>query len=65
MYTVCGHFPCFVLCDTGGGQYGDVYEAVWKRYNKTVAVKTLKVSRKLFPGFKNFLISLKSLKMLA
>lgn len=27
----------------GGGQYGDVYEAVWKRYNKTVAVKTLKV----------------------
>ncbi|XP_045197750.2 tyrosine-protein kinase ABL1-like isoform X1 [Mercenaria mercenaria] len=26
----------------GGGQYGDVYEAVWKRYNKTVAVKTLK-----------------------
>lgn len=27
----------------GGGQYGDVYEAVWKRYNRTVAVKTLKV----------------------
>ena len=27
----------------GGGQYGDVYEAVWKRYNITVAVKTLKV----------------------
>ena len=27
---------------TGGGQYGDVYEGVWKRYNKTVAVKTLK-----------------------
>ncbi|GAB6027107.1 hypothetical protein CHUAL_000030 [Chamberlinius hualienensis] len=26
----------------GGGQYGDVYEAVWKRYNLTVAVKTLK-----------------------
>ena len=26
----------------GGGQYGDVYEGVWKRYNKTVAVKTLK-----------------------
>ncbi|KAL8599730.1 hypothetical protein ACOMHN_031885 [Nucella lapillus] len=26
----------------GGGQYGHVYEAVWKRYNKTVAVKTLK-----------------------
>ncbi|XP_015780980.1 tyrosine-protein kinase Abl isoform X2 [Tetranychus urticae] len=26
----------------GGGQYGDVYEASWKRYNMTVAVKTLK-----------------------
>lgn len=26
----------------GGGQYGDVYEAVWKRCNITVAVKTLK-----------------------
>lgn len=24
------------------GQYGDVYEAMWKRYNMTVAVKTLK-----------------------
>lgn len=24
------------------GQYGDVYEAIWKRYNMTVAVKTLK-----------------------
>ncbi|KAJ0183942.1 hypothetical protein K1T71_000365 [Dendrolimus kikuchii] len=26
----------------GGGQYGDVYEAAWKRGNNTVAVKTLK-----------------------
>ncbi|XP_076264999.1 tyrosine-protein kinase Abl isoform X5 [Rhynchophorus ferrugineus] len=26
----------------GGGQYGDVYEAIWIRYNMTVAVKTLK-----------------------
>ncbi|XP_049884908.1 tyrosine-protein kinase Abl [Pectinophora gossypiella] len=26
----------------GGGQYGDVYEAAWKRCNITVAVKTLK-----------------------
>ncbi|CAG9558686.1 unnamed protein product [Danaus chrysippus] len=26
----------------GGGQYGDVYEATWKRCNMTVAVKTLK-----------------------
>jgi abelson tyrosine-protein kinase 1 len=28
----------------GGGQYGDVYEAVWKEYHITVAVKTLRVS---------------------
>lgn len=26
----------------GGGQYGDVYEAKWRKYNVTVAVKTLK-----------------------
>lgn len=26
----------------GGGQYGDVYEAYWTRYNRTVAVKTLR-----------------------
>jgi len=39
MYT-----QCVVISSTGGGQYGDVYEAIWKRYNKTVAVKTLKVS---------------------
>ncbi|XP_052746480.1 tyrosine-protein kinase Abl [Bicyclus anynana] len=26
----------------GGGQYGDVYEAAWKRCSMTVAVKTLK-----------------------
>jgi len=26
----------------GGGQYGDVYEAIWKRYNITIAVKTLR-----------------------
>lgn len=25
-----------------GGQYGEVYEAIWKRYGNTVAVKTLK-----------------------
>jgi len=30
----------------GGGQYGDVYEAVWKRYNVTIAVKTLRVSER-------------------
>lgn len=29
----------------GGGQYGDVYEAIWKRYNVTIAVKTLRVRR--------------------
>ena len=28
----------------GGGQYGDVYEAIWKRHNVTIAVKTLRVS---------------------
>ncbi|XP_076823872.1 uncharacterized protein LOC143469883 isoform X2 [Clavelina lepadiformis] len=26
----------------GGGQYGDVYEALWKSYNRTVAVKTFR-----------------------
>ncbi|XP_035235349.1 tyrosine-protein kinase ABL1-like [Anguilla anguilla] len=26
----------------GGGQYGEVYEGTWKKYNLTVAVKTLK-----------------------
>ncbi|XP_072176875.1 uncharacterized protein [Diadema setosum] len=26
----------------GGGQYGEVYEAVWKKHNKIVAVKTLR-----------------------
>ncbi|CAF0765416.1 unnamed protein product [Brachionus calyciflorus] len=26
----------------GSGQYGDVYEGIWLRYNKIVAVKTLK-----------------------
>ena len=40
----------FLFFLSGGGQYGDVYEAVWKRYNKTVAVKTLKVSPE-FPPF--------------
>ena len=35
----------------GGGQYGDVYEAIWKRYNATIAVKTLRVSR-IFLWFK-------------
>lgn len=29
----------------GGGQYGEVYVGVWKKYNLTVAVKTLKVRR--------------------
>uniref|UniRef100_A0A8C7I7C9 Tyrosine-protein kinase n=1 Tax=Oncorhynchus kisutch TaxID=8019 RepID=A0A8C7I7C9_ONCKI len=26
----------------GGGQYGEVYEGIWKKYSLTVAVKTLK-----------------------
>jgi len=28
----------------GAGQYGEVYEGVWKKHNRTVAVKTLRVS---------------------
>ncbi|CAF0916466.1 unnamed protein product [Adineta steineri] len=31
----------------GGGQYGEVYQALWKRYNKVVAVKTLKETMSL------------------
>ena len=31
----------------GGGQYGDVYEAIWKRYNVTIAVKTLRVRHRV------------------
>lgn len=27
----------------GGGQYGEVYEGVWKKYDRQVAVKTLRV----------------------
>ncbi|MPC33443.1 Tyrosine-protein kinase Abl [Portunus trituberculatus] len=34
----------------GGGQYGDVYEAVWKRYNICVAVKTLKGLKAVLGG---------------
>lgn len=36
----------------GGGQYGEVYEGVWKKYSLTVAVKTLKVGPRLLeqPG---------------
>lgn len=32
----------------GGGQYGEVYIGVWKKYNLTVAVKTLKVGLNLW-----------------
>ena len=40
----------------GGGQYGDVYEAVWKLgYNVTIAVKTLRVSANVGFGFSQFL----------
>lgn len=35
----------------GGGQYGEVYEGVWKKYNLTVAVKTLKVSKVCIVSF--------------
>lgn len=34
----------------GGGQYGEVYEGVWKKYSLTVAVKTLKVSWGMVEG---------------
>lgn len=43
----------------GGGQYGEVYVGVWKKYNLTVAVKTLKVCLFflfLFTIYKIFLI---------
>ncbi|KAG5678000.1 hypothetical protein PVAND_007711 [Polypedilum vanderplanki] len=35
----------------GGGQYGEVYEAIWKRYGNTVAVKTLKEETMPFKDF--------------
>ncbi len=41
----------------GSGQYGDVYEGVWLRYNKIVAVKTLKEETMCLEG-KNFLLNL-------
>ena len=37
----------------GGGQYGEVYVGVWKKYNLTVAVKTLKVRGRLLSLFKS------------
>ena len=43
--------PVVYCFSVGGGQYGDVYEAIWKKYNKTVAVKTLKVSVKIWLYF--------------
>ncbi|KAI1702901.1 protein tyrosine kinase domain-containing protein [Ditylenchus destructor] len=35
----------------GGGQYGDVYEGHWTRYERTVAVKTLKEEAMALPDF--------------
>ncbi|KAI1708926.1 protein tyrosine kinase domain-containing protein [Ditylenchus destructor] len=35
----------------GGGQYGDVYEGLWTRYERTVAVKTLKEEAMALPDF--------------
>jgi hypothetical protein len=35
----------------GMGQYGDVYEALWLPFNRTVAVKSLKVKRCFFFKF--------------
>ncbi len=37
----------------GGGQYGEVYEAIWKKHNKVVAVKTLRVSFQLSTRIEN------------
>lgn len=36
------NFLIYILFIEKGGQYGEVYEAIWKRYGNTVAVKTLK-----------------------
>lgn len=40
----------------GGGQYGEVYEGMWKKYNKLVAVKTLRVSSRKLPLFLHFVV---------
>ena len=40
----------------GSGQYGDVYEGVWLRYNKIVAVKTLKEETMCLEGNYNHFI---------
>jgi len=41
----------------GGGQYGEVYEAIWKRYGNTVAVKTLKEGNKfMISSFNEFVL---------
>ena len=41
----------------GGGQYGDVYEAIWKRYNVTIAVKTLRVRIVYYSFFQKFIFA--------
>ncbi len=41
----------------GSGQYGDVYEGVWLRYNKIVAVKTLKEETMCLEGNNIFYFS--------
>ncbi|UYV84000.1 ABL1 [Cordylochernes scorpioides] len=46
----------------GGGQYGDVYEAIWKRYNMTVAVKTLKEDTMALKDFKEEATIMKEMK---
>ena len=45
LYIYIGVFVsiCLLLPFVGGGQYGDVYQGIWKRHKKIVAVKTLKV----------------------
>ena len=41
---IMGYVVYNIVLYLGGGQYGDVYEGIWKKFNKTVAVKTLKVT---------------------
>lgn len=48
----------------GGGQYGEVYEGIWKKYSLTVAVKTLKVGAELPCSLSFLCFSVKNLKAL-
>ena len=43
MYNILSRTDIVMKHKLGGGQYGDVYEAIWKIHNATIAVKTLRV----------------------